>query len=52
MFVIIVNLNILLVKGVKCVEVLCDGVVVIYGIDVILGVVNYVLDDKYIGGEV
>lgn len=47
-----VNSNTLPVKGVKRVEVLRDGAAAIYGTDAISGVVNYVLDDKYTGGEV
>ncbi|NDV89610.1 TonB-dependent receptor [Alteromonas sp. 345S023] len=46
-----VNSNTLPVKGVKRVEVLRDGAAAIYGTDAISGVVNYVLDDKYTGGE-
>ena len=46
-----VNSNTLPVKGLKRVEVLRDGAAAIYGTDAISGVVNYVLDDKYTGGE-
>ncbi|MFA3791345.1 TonB-dependent receptor [Aliiglaciecola sp. SL4] len=47
-----VNSNTLPVKGIKRVEVLRDGAAAIYGTDAISGVVNYVLDDNYTGGEI
>jgi len=47
-----VNSNTLPVKGIKRVEVLRDGAAAIYGTDAISGVVNYVLDDHYTGGEI
>ena len=47
-----VNSNTLPVKGLKRVEVLRDGAAAIYGTDAISGVVNYVLDEKYVGAEV
>lgn len=44
------DIFIILVVVLKQVEVLCDGVVVQYGFDVIVGVVNFVLKDDVEGG--
>lgn len=46
-----VDLNFILFVVVECVEILCDGVFVIYGFDVIVGVVNIIMKDDYEGFE-
>lgn len=46
-----VDLVLILVLVIDYVEVLCDGVLVIYGLDVIIGVVNVILKLQVYGGE-
>ncbi|MFT6733628.1 MAG: iron complex outermembrane receptor protein [Polaribacter sp.] len=47
-----VNSNTLPVSGLRSLEVLRDGAAAIYGSDAIAGVVNYALDDDYVGHKV
>ena len=47
-----VNSNTLPVSGLRSLEVLRDGAAAIYGSDAIAGVVNYALDDDFVGHKV
>lgn len=47
-----IDVNFILLVVIEWVEVLLNGVLVIYGVDVVVGVVNYVLCDDYEGQEI
>lgn len=46
-----VDINSIFVFVVECVEVLVMGVLVIYGVDVVVGVINYIFKNDYEGLE-
>lgn len=48
----VVNLNTIPATALKRVEVLRDGGAAIYGSDAVAGVLNNVLDDQYVGGQI
>lgn len=49
---VVVDVGLIFVKLIKLVEVFIGGVLVVYGVDVVIGVVNFILWDDYEGFEV
>lgn len=47
--VLVFDFNMILFVVIECIEVLCDGVFVLYGIDVVGGVINFIMKKSYIG---
>lgn len=46
---VLVNLNVIFMVVVECIDIMIEGVLFIYGFDVMVGVVNVVLKDNYEG---
>lgn len=47
-----VNIDVILVVVIECMEVLIDGVLVVYGIDVVVGVINVIIKCNFQGVEI
>lgn len=45
---VVIDFNIILLVVIECVEILFDGVIVQYGVDVIVGVINIVFKDEVV----
>lgn len=41
------DFNLIFVVVIECIEVLKDGVLVVYGFDVIVGVINFIMKNDY-----